>query len=236
MTINTLKCKNCGSVLEKVDDDNYVCKSCGGKFVVSKDVNNITNISNITNVYTGVTQNDNNLSGYFRLIIDAMRNDNISSAKDYCARIINKFPNDKLINTLLDFLEELKYNNGKDVKLSSYPALLCFSDFILSNECVYKNKDIVNLLTDLLHIKHRYHSSAEFKTFHNFNEFMVCKHKLDNILADEKDNNELLELNNALEITYNDYKSRKKSVMVTTAIAVCLYIVITLALFIFLAV
>ena len=62
---------------------------------------------------------------------------------------------------------------------------------------------------------------------------MVCKHKLDSILADEKDNNELLELKNALEITYNDYKSKKISIIVTTTIVTCLLLIVLVAVCVF---
>lgn len=143
MPIIKASCENCGGILEQIDDINYRCENCESLYVLKDDVLVVKNINNVTNNYYGASAtariSEEKFNGYFDLIVEDIISGDLSSARDYCLRILNKNPQDKLIAKIKSKIDGLKQPNGRYKKLEDFYEVCYFTEDFFSDEKIYNN-------------------------------------------------------------------------------------------------
>ena len=143
MSLDSLKCPDCGAILEKNENDEYICPYCGSKFEKNQDVNITNEISihkgDVIHNYYGEAAksqiNKNKIDDYFELILNNMGIHDFSSAGKYTERILNLEPSNKDALNIKPLLNRQKengrFNNQQFVK-KLHPSEL--NDYLLPIE------------------------------------------------------------------------------------------------------
>lgn len=153
MGIVKASCKNCGAILNNVDNINYRCPQCGTLYVVKDDVL-VKNVNNVVNNYYGTEaktkMSEEKLKGYFELIVSDIISGDLPSAKEYCLRILSAHPQDKTIAKIKQKIDGLKQSNGRYKRIESlYEAIYFIDDFFYNKE-IYTNDRTIRLVEELL--------------------------------------------------------------------------------------
>lgn len=172
MALNELKCKNCGGKLILFGDE-YVCENCDTSFAKYDNISNtyITNNNNVVKNFYGSSvkqaTKEEKIQGYILRLNDAMVDNRISEARNFCISIINLDPYNKYAITIKSFIEKyLRGENGryKPIRMVEF---LYFLDYITFDEELISYINIFDLFKDLLYVIKTVPSDEVIKT---------CKH------------------------------------------------------------
>ena len=237
MAINKASCENCGGVLVSVDDKNYQCENCGTLYVLQDDIMQVKNVNNVVNNYYGNSaskkMDDDKCNAYLDLALSDIISGDISSARDYCVKILNKNPENKTVAKLKAVLDKLKQSNGRYKKFDSAGNVVDFIDEIFNAEILYKDQKIVDFCVELLNFNEELSNSSIYCT-----KIKSLELKISTINYNNKNNNlDYSALDDCItEWSRNafDYKQYQKSESILKVFRpVFWFFVIMLAIFLF---
>lgn len=117
MALDCTKCKNCGGQLNRNEDNELYCPSCGSKYLEKEDINN-TYINNkvVKNYFVPEPESEKDkekIEGYLLQVVNSICSANYSEARNYCISIIKKDPFNLPATIFKRFIESIKQSNGR---------------------------------------------------------------------------------------------------------------------------
>lgn len=99
-----------------------------------------------------VKMDDDKCNAYLNLALSDIMSGDMSSARDYCVKILNKNPENKTVAKLKATLDNLKQPNGRYKKFDSAENVIDFIYEIFNAEVLCKNPKIIEFCKNL--VKH----------------------------------------------------------------------------------